>query len=461
MEEFMSEQTPTAEAAALNSAVNPVGIDGYFGVSERGSTIPTEILAGLSTFLALSYIFVVNPAILAQAGIPTAVSLFATIAISAGATLLMGLWARLPFAVSTGLEMNGYVVFTVIAGLGFTWPEALGLVFWSGALMTIVTVASIREKVIDSIPDSLKIGLSFSVGMFLILIALKLSGILEYKGLMISGIGSFITPGAICLYVGLAATFLLESRRIIGSVLISIIAVSIGYHFLAAQGLLGFSADKAAVLPTISKDMFAGVGALDLGAILNPKSISVVLVLFVLDFYGSVAKFIGLTLQTGLHRDGRLPGRQQGLLIDGAGSMGASFLGTTSIVAFVESAVGIGAGARTGLSSVVCGALMAACFLLIPFIHYIPSAATFGALVFVGLRLCPSMEQWQKFPSIEKVALISMPLVTLATFSLDKAMLVGFALTSIGQFVQFGRLNPYLAGSTALLALSIGLQFTF
>jgi adenine/guanine/hypoxanthine permease len=112
----------------------------------------------------------------------------------------MGLWARLPFAVSTGLEMNGYVVFTVIAGLGFTWPQALGLVFWSGALMTAVTVASVREKVIDSIPDSLKIGLSFSVGMFLILIALKLRGILEYKGLMISGVGSFITPGASLIF---------------------------------------------------------------------------------------------------------------------------------------------------------------------------------------------------------------------------------------------------------------------
>ena len=234
-------------------------------------TIPTEFIAGLSTFIALSYIFVVNPAILAQGGIPTAVSLFATIAISAGATLLMGLWARLPFAVSTGLEMNGYVVFTVIAGLGFTSPQALGLVFWSGALMTAVTVASIREKVIDSIPNSLKIGLSFSVGMFLILIALKLSGILEYKGLMISGIGSFITPGALCLYVGLAATFALESRRIIGSVLISIIAVSIGYHFLAAQGLLGFTPDKAAALPTISKDMFAGVGALVSGSHPQPQ----------------------------------------------------------------------------------------------------------------------------------------------------------------------------------------------
>ena len=141
---------------------------------------------------------------------------------------------------------------------------------------------------------------------------------------------------------------------------------------------------KAAVLPTISKDMFAGVGAFDLGAILNPKSISVVLVLFVLDFYGSVAKFIGLTLQTGLQRRRSSAGQAARPLIDGAGTMAASFLGTTSIVAFVESAVGIGAGARTGLSSVVCGSLMAACFLLIPFIHYIPSAATFGALFSLG-----------------------------------------------------------------------------
>ena len=109
----------------------------------------------------------------------------------------MGLWARLPFAVSTGLEMNGYVVFTVIAALGFSWQQALGLVFWSGVLMTIVTVAAIREKVIDSIPDSLKIGLSFSVGIFLLLIALKLSGIVEYRGLMISGLGGFASPGAL------------------------------------------------------------------------------------------------------------------------------------------------------------------------------------------------------------------------------------------------------------------------
>jgi adenine/guanine/hypoxanthine permease len=306
----------------------------------------------------------------------------------------------------------------------------------------------------------LKIGLSFSVGMFLILIALKLSGILEYKGLMISGVGSFTSPAALCLYAGLALTVLLESRKVIGSVLISIIAVSIAYHFLASQGLLGFTPDKASALPAVSKEMFAGIGAFDLTAILNVKSLSVVLVLFVLDFYGSVAKLIGLTLRANLSVNGKLPGREQALLIDGGGTMLASGLGATSIVAFVESAVGIGAGARTGLSAVVCGMLMLACFFLIPFIHYVPSVATFGALVFVGLRLCPTLQQWREFPVVEKVALMSMPLVTVATFSLDKGMLVGFVLAVIGQLTQ-GKANPYLIGSAALLAVSLGLQFTF
>jgi adenine/guanine/hypoxanthine permease len=339
----MSEQKPIAASATLSPEGVQPGIDRYFSVTSRGSTIATEVLAGVSTFLALSYIFVVNPAIMSQGGVPLAISLFATIAISAGATLMMGMWANLPFAVSTGLEMNGYVVFTVIAALGFTWQQAFGLVFWSGLLMTIVTVASIRERVIDSIPDSLKIGLSFSVGMFLILIALKLSGILQYKGLMISGIGSFASPAALCLYAGLVAILLLETGKVIGSVLISIIAVSIGYHFLVGQGLFGFTADKASELPTISKEMFAGVGAFDLTAILNPKSISVVLVLFVLDFYGSVAKLIGLTLRTNLSMGGKLPGRERALLVDGGGTMASAALGATSVVAFVESAVGIGA----------------------------------------------------------------------------------------------------------------------
>ena len=127
-------------------------LDSYFQISQKGSDIRTELFAGLSTFLSLSYIFIVNPAILSKAGIDPSVSLFATLAISAAATLVMGLWAKLPFVVSTGLEMNGYVTYFAVAGLGFSWQQALGMVFWSSILMVLLTVTSVREKIIDSIP---------------------------------------------------------------------------------------------------------------------------------------------------------------------------------------------------------------------------------------------------------------------------------------------------------------------
>lgn len=448
-------------AVGVSSTTPRSSIDSYFAITERGSTPATEILAGVSTFLALSYIFVVNPAILSQAGIPVSMSLFATITISALATILMGVWAKLPFAVSTGLEINGYVAFVVIGAMGFTWQQALGMVFWSGVLMAIVTLASIREKVIDSIPDPLKIGLSFSVGMFLVLIAMKLSGIFVYQGLVLSGFGSLVSPAAICLYVGLAAILVLERFKVLGSVLISIIGVTIFYHVMASRGVAGFTPVSASSTPGVSAEMFSGIGALSPAILLDPRAWSVILVLFIIDFYGSVAKLIGLTLRTSLMATGKLPGREKALLIDGGGTSAASLLGTTSVVAFVESAVGIGAGGRTGLSSLVTGVLMAACFLAMPFIHLIPVGATLGALVYVGFRLCPAFDQWKAMATIDKLTLISMPLITIATFSLDKAMVVGFVLAALSAVFKKQRVNPYLAGSAALLVVSMVLQASF
>ena len=274
----MEAQVSPVTGEAFPKPIPRGALDSYFSISERGSTTATEVLAGVSTFLALSYIFVVNPAILSQAGIPTSMSLFATITISALATILMGVWAKLPFAVSTGLEINGYVAFVVIGAMGFTWQQALGMVFWSGVLMVIVTLASIREKVIDSIPDALKIGLSFSVGMFLVLIAMKLSGLFVYEGLMLSGFGSLVSPAAICLYVGLAAILLLERFRVLGSVLISIIGVTVLYHVRASRGIAGFTPAAASSTPAISKEMFSGVGALSPAVLLDPRALSVILI---------------------------------------------------------------------------------------------------------------------------------------------------------------------------------------
>lgn len=168
-------------------------LDRYFRITEKGSSLGTEVLAGCSTFLALSYIFVVNPAILAHAGMDRSVVLFATIVASGAATIAMGLWARLPFVLAPGMEMNAYVAFYVVSTLGFTWQEALGAVFWAGVICVVLSIARIREEIINAIPDRMKSSLALSVGAFLGLVALKVAGLLVYDGVTLSGLGGFTT----------------------------------------------------------------------------------------------------------------------------------------------------------------------------------------------------------------------------------------------------------------------------
>src|SRR3989344_4584147 len=179
-------------------------IANYFDFGRHRTNFRTEILAGVSTFLALSYIFVVNPSILGEAGMNKSMVLFATIVASAIATFVMGLWAKKPFVLAPGMEMNAYVAFFVILGLGFTWQEALGAVFWSGIIFLILTLTSVRAKIINAIPDKMKTGLALSVGVFLMLIAFRIAGILVYEGIKLGGIGVVLSPLASVLYFGLA-----------------------------------------------------------------------------------------------------------------------------------------------------------------------------------------------------------------------------------------------------------------
>ncbi|MFI7709002.1 solute carrier family 23 protein [Nonomuraea sp. NPDC049480] len=432
-------------------------VDDYFQVTARGSNFRTEVLAGASTYLALSYIFIVNPGILSSAGISTTVSLFATIVISAVSTLVMGLWARLPFVVSTGLEMNSYVAFFAVGALGFAWQSALGMVFWSGVLMVVATVTRVREMIIDGIPESLKVGLSCTVGVFIILVAGVVSGILSYEDSMLAGLGSFTSPGAISLYISLALALALTRLRVPGALLITILATAGLSKLFAALGWLGF-ADAEPVSLGLSSGMFDGILAFDISVIFDPRAISVILVLFILDFYGSIAKLVGLTLNTSILDDGKLTRRRQALLVDGAGTVGASAIGTSSVVAFVESAVGIGMGARTGLTAVVAGLLMVATFVAFPLIQYIPVAASAGVLAYVGIKLWPSRAQFAKFGAAEGFAIVAMAAVTVATFTIDRAMFVGFAIVAVAVFVKTRRLNWVLIVSALLLALSVGLQ---
>ncbi len=425
-------------------------INDFFVITKKGSSIKIEIFAGISTFLALSYIFVVNPAILGAMGLNTSAIFFATILGSVIATLTMGLWAKLPFAVAPGLEMNAYVAYVVVGVLGFTWQEALGAVFWSGVLTVLLSFTPLRVNIVKAIPDKLKSGLATSVGVFLMLVAFKVSGMLAYDGIKIIGIGALTSHEAIIFYVGLVSVIVSRTFKIKGAVLLSIIVASI------VAPLIGISQTINPI--HFSKEMFDGMFALDWGIIFNPKIWSVILVLFILDFYGSIAKFIGLTRNTSIvDENGNLSGIKEGLIVDGGGTVLGAVTGTSNLITYVESAVGIGEGGRTGLVAVVVAILMSLFLFLVPLINLVPVVATTGALLFVGFTLFPTKKDLKNYNWIDVVSIAVMVVVTVWTFGLDKAMFAGFA-SYVVLSVFSGKLkdiNVYLVGSAFVLLLSI------
>lgn len=412
-----------------------------------------EVFAGLSTFLALSYIFIVNPAILSQAGMDRSVVLFATIVAAASGTLLMGLWARLPFVVAPGMEINAYVAFFVVGALGHTWQQALGAVFWSGALFVLFTITSIREKIIEAIPARMKTALSLCVGVFLGLVALKVAGVLIYRGVTLHNFGSLRTPSALALYISLGLILILDKLKVRGAVLLSMVATALLCPLIGVT----FNSEKAAA---VTSAMFGGIGQLKVSVILDVHLWSVILILFLIDFYGSIAKFIGLTRNTSLMKDGELPGIREGLLIDGIATMVGSTAGTSSIVTYVESGVGIGIGGRTGLTAVVCSLLMFSCFLIAPLLKFVPVVATTGALVFVGIKLCPTRQELKDYQRSDVVVLIIMQVLVVLTFAIDRAMLVGFLLYIGRDLLARRKPNAYLVGSAALLLIGTILQLS-
>jgi AGZA family xanthine/uracil permease-like MFS transporter len=362
----------------------------------------------------------------------------------------MGLWARLPFALAPGLEMNAYIAYVVVGTLGFTWQGALGAVFWVGVLTLILSFTSIRVGVIKAIPDKLKSGLGAAVGIFLVLIALKVSGILAYQGIDLSGIGLLTSSEAYVFYVGLGIVLLLRHFKIKGAVILSIVGASIFAHIIGVTNQIE---------PIkYSSEMFSGVFAFDLSVILNPKMWTVMLVLFILDFYGPIAKFIGLTRNTSIvDENGELPRMKEGLAVDGAGTIIGAATGTSNLITYVESAVGIGEGGRTGLVAVVIAILMSLFLFLVPLINLVPVVATTGALLFVGLTLLPSRKELGTYTWIDIVAVALMVITTVITFGLDKAMFAGFASFLILSLITGKKdgVNRYLVISALLLLLGI------
>jgi AGZA family xanthine/uracil permease-like MFS transporter len=396
-------------------------LDNFFSISQRGSTIKTELVAGLSSYLSLAYIFVVNPAILSKAGIDISAVMFATVIASGLSTIVMGLYARLPFVLAPGLEMNSFFAFVVVGTLGLTWQQGMGAVFWSGALCLLFTYIPIRQKIIDGIPHGLKVTIATCVGIFVFTIGLFLSGVIVFDKGMPSAIGDLWSAKAQTLYLGLFLTVLFV--RVLKMSVGFLIAIILTTLFARYFGI------KPDGLAEISPAMFEGVFKLDLGFVFTSLSaISVVFILFLIDFYGSIAKFIGLTATTNLvDKDGNMIDMKKALGVDSIGTMGGALVGTSNIITYVESAVGIATGGRTGLTAIVAGILMLLSIVFTPLVSLVPVEATAGILCYIGYLLLPKQVDY-KNNRFDIVAAIIMGLVTFATFGLDKAMMIGFIL---------------------------------
>lgn len=429
-------------------------IDNYFEVTKYGSTISRELLAGLSTYLSLAYIFIVNPAIMSNTGMNVTALLFATIVASSLATIFMGLYAKLPFALAPGLEMNGFFAFVVVGTMGLTWQQALGAVFWSGVLCLVFTIVPFRKNIIDSIPNGLKKAMAVSVGVFVMTIGLFLSGLVKFTDGKISGLDLSLSTKVIALIIGLIISLVLGMRRLKfpGGMLIAIIVATV---YCTVNGIITKT-------PATSKwsDMVSACFKIDF--IPTLKLLPIYLIFFLIDFYGSIGKFIGLTATTNLKKaDGSLPRIGRAMGVDAGGTIFGAFVGTSSIITYVESAVGIKMGGRTGIVALVCGILMIVSLLFTPLIGLVPVEATAGILVYVGYLLIrdtdsPDDKHLDKF---FLVVVIVMGLISFLTFSLDKAMMFGFLAYTVKQVFFEKKINWYIISSSILISASVILPY--
>lgn len=437
---------PTSGEETIATQRRAAWIDRYFEISSRGSSLSVEVLAGVSTFLALSYIVFVNPAILAEAGIDRNAAFLATVLISGCATIVMGLVARLPFALAPGMEMNAFVATYVVGVLGYDWREALGAVFWSGLAFMLVSASGMRERVIQAVPTGMRTLLSLVVGVFILIIGLSFTGVVTLNdGAARPGVVSW--PQVAVLAGALIVILILEAAKWRIGVLVSVVLSALMLHVLGG-------APAPAPMPQWS-DLGRTLGQLDLGVIADPRIWGVVLTLFLVDFYGSVAKLLGIAEGTGLLSAGRLPRIRHALLIDSTATTLGAVAGTSNLTVYVESAVGIAAGGRTGVTALICGIALLGCLALAPIVALAPAAAASGALVFVALKLAPSWGQVISMDWWERATLVGTLGVLVITFSVDRAFLAAAIGYVVRDIINKKRPNVFLVGSIALLLVGM------
>ncbi|HKS94568.1 MAG TPA: NCS2 family permease [Terriglobia bacterium] len=422
-------------------------LDRIFKLSENQTTVRQELLGGLTTFMTMAYIVVVNPRILAEAGMPIEGVLFATCISAAAATLVMGLWANYPIALAPGMSLNAYFTYSIVQGRGVPWPTALGVVFFSGALFLILTLTQVREKIVNGIPDCLKHSTAAGIGLFIAFVGLRNAKLVVASPATFVSLGTFTDPEVQIATLGLALTAILMARRIKGAILLGIFATT-------AAGVwrgLGAWPKHWVSLPRPSGTLFK----LDFAGAVHLGLLEVVFAFFFVDLFDNVGTLVGVCEQGGFMRDGNLPRAGRALLADAVGTMFGALTGTSTVTSYIESAAGVAAGARTGLGNLLVAALFLAALFLSPLVTAIPAYATAPVLVLVGALMCESVARirWSDFS--EAFPAFMTVLATPLTFSVATGLslgLIAYTLVKIGAG-KYREISPLIWILTILFLL--------
>ena len=366
-----------------------------YKLDQSGTTVGRELQAGATTFAAMAYILAVNPAILAAAGMPQPALITVTAITAAISTLLMGFLTNYPLALAPGMGINAYFAFTVCLGLGVSWQSALGLVFTNGCIFLALSVTGIREKIITAIPHQLKLAITCGIGLFIAFIGLKNGGIVVSNPATFVTHGDFGSPGVLLCFGGILLTSVLVARRIPGAIILSILAVTL-VGCVVSDGKGGTVTSLPAAffsLPTSPAPTFL---QLNFDLLLHDfgKALPIILTLLLVDMFDNIGTLIGVAQRAGLlDASGRLPKAGRALVADSIAAILSSLLGTSTVVSYIESASGVEAGGRTGLTGATTAVLFLLALFLTPVIIAIPAAATAPALVIVGVFMFQSVAQ--------------------------------------------------------------------
>jgi AGZA family xanthine/uracil permease-like MFS transporter len=367
-------------------------LERLFGLERQHTTVRTEIFAGLTTFLTMAYIVVVNPLILGAAGMPVA-AVAATTCLAAGlGSIIMGLASNYPIALAPGMGLNAYFTYTVVLGMGLPWQTALGCVFLSGCAFMVLTLAGVRQLIISAVPRSLFAAVAGGIGLFIAFIGLSDAGVIVAKPGTMVGLGSLTAPTAALSMLGLLIIATLQAKGFKGAMLIGILATATVAWLL---GLAHFSPGAYTL-----RDLSATAFKLDLKGALNLKGgvglslLEIVFVFLFVDLFDNVGTLVAVTKRAGLTApDGSIPRLNRILLADSAAMLVGATVGSSPVTSYIESASGVAVGGRTGLTSVVVGCLFLCTLFFAPLVQAIPAAATAPALILVGALMMGALAE--------------------------------------------------------------------